>query len=437
MKDKEILINVEKAVKKANGKVAPADIASETGYALSDIHDALKRLIELFESKIAMNQNTGELQFVFAYPLVKRGSKSFSEQMYVVLEWLWKVFKVIYKASIAIILVVYTIIFALFLLVILFSGKSDDRDNRGGAVISGIFRAIFEALYFTSFRRRVEYQMDPSGLRFKKFEKEKNKGKGFIQSVYSFVFGPERPKYNPLDDDKEVIAFLMKNNYKLTAANIIELTGVNYDEADSRLASYLSKYDGEAHLNTDGVLTVDFPRLKNKVSKDLEGGKIIFYKDEVEAPYELTGNTTGKNTLIIFLNIFNFIMSIVAINIAMVDIQSTAVLIGLGIFPLIFSLLFFVIPLIRIPYIKKKQSEREQNIIRKKLFSVLFSILPAEIKENDFINYAQLNNEEISKAKNLIEKLIIDINGEINLNDRGEAVYYFDRLENEIKSQKG
>lgn len=433
MKESEILLATEKAVKAAKGKISPSDLAAETGFALDQINDALKRLIELYNSKITMNSETGELQFSFDYPFTKRGSKSFGEHFTAFLMWFWKVFKIVYKASIAVILVVYTVVFAILLLVLLAGGRSDDKENKGGSVIVGIFRAIFEALYYRAAFRSVQYQTDPSGLKYKSFKTEKNKGKGFIQSVYSFVFGPERPKYNRLDDDKEVIAYIRQNNFKITASEIIELTGVSFAEADSRLAEYMSKYDGEAHITNDGILEVEFPRLQNQVTDVLEGGKIEFFKDEIEAPYELTGNTSGKNTLIIFLNIFNFIMSIVALNIAVVDIIDPTFLYAFSIFPLIFSFLFFLIPLLRIPYNKKMQKRRELNIIKKKLISVIFDAKGINLKERDSTEYAKLTEDEIKNSKKVLEEILIDLNGEINLNENGDAVYSFERIRNELK----
>jgi hypothetical protein len=90
---------------------------------------------------------------------------------------------------------------------------------------------------------------------------------------------------------------------------------VNYEDAESRLAEYASRFNGDLYIDNEGSIVGDFTGMMNKVSKDLEGGKIVFYEDEVEAPYEVTGNTKGRNFAIAAMNTFNLLMSIIVINI--------------------------------------------------------------------------------------------------------------------------
>lgn len=431
---------VEEAVKRAKGVVSPADLSAETGYSFDEVNEALNRLLELYESKASMNYDTGELVFRFKYPFVKRGSKSIKERLYSFSLVLWKIFKAIYKASIAVILVVYTVVFAIILLFLMSRGGGDDRDSGGrggGAIVSGIFRALWEALWFTTISREYQYVEEKRGFKYKQYKPEKNKGKKFIQSVFHFVFGPDRPKRDPLEDDKEAVAYIRNNGYKLTSAKIIELTGVDYDEADSRLAKYISKYGGEPRINTDGVLVVEFPRLENKASDELEGGKIEYYKDEIEPPYELTGNSVGRNIIIIVMNTFNLIMSIVAFKqLTMYGLDDNAFLIiALVYFPAIFSITFYIIHLLRIPYVISMQSRRERNIIRKKLIGFIAKRGEIGIYENElFDGYTREENK--NEVLSILRKLNFEIGGEMELSDNGEIVYKYPRLSRELAEMK-
>ncbi len=431
----EILNKVETTVKKAKGRVSPSDIVAETGYALTEVNDTLKRLLELYESKVTMNKQSGEVAFYFKYPLVKRASKSLKEQMFVILTFLWKTFQTIYKASIAVILVVYTVIFAIILLFLMSRGSNNDRDD-GSRIVGALFRAIFEALRFVAINRALEYYYDPSGMRYKQYAQEENKGVGFIQSVFQFVFGPDMPKYDPLNDDKELLAYIRKIGYKISSAKIIELTGVNYDEADSRLARYISKFDGEAYINSDNVLIVEFPRMTAKVSNELLGGKIEYYKDEIEPPYELTGNSPGRNFLIGALNIFNLIMSLKVTQLLSPMPELNGALWAIGLVPLVFSALFFLIPLMRIPYIKKQQKMRRKNIIRKKLIGAIAYFDDVGLPEKEIFHYAKITPEETKLAESVLKKLLIELNGEVNLNANGAAIYSFPRFYAEMKAVK-
>ncbi len=433
MADKQQLSIIEKSVKQAKGKVSPADLSAETGYSLGEVSDALNRLLELYESKVSLDSTSGELSFQFKYPLVKRGSKTLSEISYDVLNAVWKGFQAVYKASIAVILVLYTIVFTIILLILMSRGMGGDRDNGGPSrIIGGIFRAIFEALHFMAIARTIEYAGDPSGMRYKRYTPEKNKGKKFIQSVFHFVFGPEMPEYDPLDDDREAAAYIRKNRYKITAGKIIELTGVDYDEADSRLAKYISKFDGIPQFDTEGVLVVEFPRLANKISGELKGGKIEYYKDEVEPPYELTGNEGGRNFLISALNTFNLIMSVFILNTLAAQPGLVIIAIVLGWFPFVFSALFFLIPILRILYIMKKKEERANNIIRKKLIGAIADAKEIELTKNDLYHYAHIKQEEYSRTEAVLNKILIDLKGEVKLKENGEAVYSFPRFSAEL-----
>jgi len=238
--DEKVVNQLEKILKKSRGKISPGDAAAATGYPIYQIQDALARLIELYEARVSMNPENGQVQFIFKYPFFKRGRKTLKEIMQLGIDAIWKVFKVIYKASIGIILVFYTVLFVLVLLALVFGGRSDSRDSKIdiGAILGGLFRGILDAYTFTAITRNMSYGYDGYGYKFKTFKPEKDKGKGFVQSVFSFVFGPDRPIYDPLDDAKEAAAFIRMNNGRITAGHIVALSGVKYDEAEARLAEY-------------------------------------------------------------------------------------------------------------------------------------------------------------------------------------------------------
>ncbi len=451
--DRKVVAELERIVKKSRGKFSPEDAIAETGYSLEQVNDGLSRLIELYESRVTMDRESGKLQFIFKYPLFKRGSKTAKEIILSALDVIWKGFTYVYKASVGIVLILYTVIFVLLLLAIMLAGRGDSsRDSKFdfGDIIGGVFRGIFDVFYIMMWTRTLSYHTDQSGYRYRAYEPEKNKGKNFIFSVFNFVFGPEHPKYDPLDDAKEIAAFIRKNNGKITAGHIVALTGIDYEKAESRLAEYASKFNGDLYIDTDGTIVGDFSRLMNKVSKELEGGKIIFYENEVEAPYELTGNTKGRNVVIAAMNSFNLLMSLFVISIfsSGQDIQFAYeeqmyslgtldeyswVAWFLGYFPLVISALFFVIPIFRSFDVKAKNKKREYNILRKKLIGAFVRNRGREAKLSDILRTASINDEKsIEKAKRVLERLIIELKGELNFSSEGEPVYSFPRLAREL-----
>lgn len=430
VKQEEVLNKIEKILSKTKGRFAPEDVAAATGYSLSDINDSLKRLLELYRAKVVVDTNTGKLVFDFLYPLEKVGKKTFKEVLFTVLQFLWKTFQIIYKAAIGIILIVYTAIFVIILLAIIVASSSSDRDRRDSGInlniFGGIFRAIFEGLYIMSWTGAIQDVADPSGLRYKKYAPEKNKGKNFVQSVFHFVFGPDNPPVDKFADEKEAIAYVRKRSKgKLTAADIVLLTGCTYDEAEERLARYAVKFGGELEIDDNGVVVADFTNMLHS-EKTFDEGKIVYYYDEIEPPVEITGNSTFRNFAIIAMNMFNMLMSYLIITsqsimnspqyadyTTRIDIP-TWVVFALGWFPLFFSILFFIIPVLRIPFVLRQKSKRNENIMRKKIFYALYNI-KYEITMEKIVQLINLPNELVAKANDVLHKLIVDLRGEIEL----------------------
>ena len=428
----KVLSEVEQLLHKSRGRISPQDASASTGYSIEEVKDALSRLIELYECRVTADKETGNLLFVFRYPFFRRGRKSFREILSKVLAVLWKIFTVIYKASIGIILILYTIIFGILLLVMMFAGSSRDRDSGPdvGYIFIGLLRAISEAFWYASITRAIEYDTGIQGIRYKKYTPDKNKGKRFIHSVYSFVFGPDMPKYNPLADAQEVVAFIRKNKGKLTAGHIIALAGLTYNQAEEKLAEYAVKFKGDLYINDDGIVTAEFHDIQYSVNKEFFGGKIEYYIDEIEHPYLVTGNTSGRNTAIIIMNSFNLIMSVFGYQFGLLNFGDVGAFI-MGIFPLVFSVLFFVIPIARIPYVANKQNNREKSIIRKKLFAVISS-------KNTPLNSSKLwiktniSPEAGKKAAQVLEKLVPELQGSIEISPDGIPLYQFERLHKEM-----
>lgn len=440
----EILLSVEKLLPRSKGRFSPEDIAAETGFSLPDINDAIKRLLEIYRAKVSMNPQNGKLLFQFNYPLEKIGKKSIGEVLQSVLAWLWKAFQIFYKALTGIILIFYTVLFVIIILAAMFASSSNDRDRRGPdlSIFAGLFRAIFEGLYFMSFTNRIQEMTDPSGLRYKQYAKPENKGKGFVQSVFSFVFGPDIPKKDENEDRKEAIAYLRKvSNGKLTSSDIVLLSGVTFNKAEELLAEYAAKYGGELEIDENGVVVADFTNLLHSEARELDGGKIIYYYDEVEPPAVLTGNTSGKNFGIIAMNSFNLFVSGVFIN----YFNSSPVYndypvhipfsiqIGLGWFPLLFSISFFLLPIVRIPFLYYAKKKRENNILRKKLFYGLIKS-KENITFDKIASTINLPQELYSRSQNTLSRLIAELRGEVVISDNGTPAYNIDSFINNLKN---
>jgi|YNPMSStandDraft_1061717.scaffolds.fasta_scaffold00001_5 hypothetical protein len=429
--ESQMLIKLTELIKKKKGKINPYEVALETGFSIDDINDGFKRLLEIYESKLQADMQTGSVEFIFTYPLVKRGKKTFKEIAAQIATKAYEIFKKVYKISIGVILIVYTTIFVLLILAAMIAASSSDKDNRRSfnlGFIVDIFYAIIRGMqiaYITS--DMTTYYTDDSGFRYRALKKEPKKS--FINSVYDFVFGPERVKIDDLANAREVMAFLQQvSNGKLTAGAIALLSGVSMDVAESKLAEYVGKFKGDLQINDDGTIVAEFYNLQ-KVSPELLKGKIEYYFDEVEEPYVHNGNTTGKNIAIFFMNLFNLFVSAFVMS---SGIDNAWIIIFLGVFPFVFSLLFFLIPLVRLLIVRYLNKKREKNIIRKKLFRAIVK-LNKNATEKEILAAASIPSNEFDLAKSILNEMVIDYRGEIDISEIGEPIYKFDKLLCDIK----
>jgi hypothetical protein len=427
-------------IKKNKGKISPNEAVAQTGFAKDEVMNGLDRLIELYEARVNLNQETGALQFIFKYPFFQRGKKTFSEKLATAANFLYKIFKQVYKVSIGIVLIAYTVIFAIILLVMSRSNDNDSRSGGGIDMVAVMFRAIFEGMFwyrFARISRPVEYAYDPYGNRYRTYKKEK-KGGSFIQSVFTFVFGPDQPKFDPLSDAKEVAAYIrLVAKGKLTAANIIELSGVDYATAESRLAEYAGKFKGDLEISNDGVLYGEFSGMLGNATAD-EQKYIQFYKDEVEPPVQLTGNSGGRNFAIIAMNGFNLLMSFVLLTsdgtfIYKEETYNVSNFIFLTYFPLTVSLLYFIIPLLRLPAFLVRKKNYDYRVLHKKIIGYICAAKKKDFDLQEFLHFLKIENQTVAEeVKKMLEKIVLELEGTIEISSEGKPIYIFERLYNEL-----
>jgi hypothetical protein len=427
----EVLIALEKLIKSSNGRIAPQDAAAATGYSTQEVEDALARLMELYKCRVEVDEVNARPIFNFDIPFKKRGEKTFQEKLAVALNFFWEIFKKIYKVSIGVILILYTLIFVVVIMIAASQGGDKDRrNNNSSGMISSLFSAIFHGMQFAAINKSYNRAYDQDNMAYRYYEKPEHSGKKFIQSVFDFVFGPDRPEYDPLNDTKEVATYIRENSNKITSADIINLSGVDYDEADSRLAEYASKFRGDIDITENGTAIADFQDL-SVISSKLEGGKVEYYIDEVEPPYEMTGNTSGRNFGIGFMNLFNLIMAFGVVN-GGAEFDSGLVVFFLGWFPLIFSILFFLIPIGRAITHKSKEAQRSKNVVRKILVGQIIAAKGGPLAMEQIISRVNLQNHSIKEVEEVLSKVVLDLRGDIVIDENGTPLYNFDRLKREL-----
>jgi hypothetical protein len=98
----------------------------------------------------------------------------------------------------------------------------------------------------------------------------------------------------------------------------------------------------------------------------------------------------------------------------------------------VFSVLFFLIPSIRAFSVKKQEKHRKLNKIRKKLIKCIIEVKGQGLAPQQYMDYANIHQEEYKDASTVLENLIKELNADVNLSNSGQLVISFPRIEKEI-----
>jgi hypothetical protein len=434
------------------------DAAAITGYSLDKAKQVLDRLMQMYDCRLKVTEN-GDIIYDFGN-LHRRGERTWAEWWHLTKNWLWNVFVFLFKIWITVTLVVYFVIFLIILIAIIVAMLAGNKDGDSGSsgssdggffeFIGDIFRSIFiwnthtTHTYYTTDSRGYTYRdYEPLPSTFDKIsKKKKEKSKGFVASVYDFVFGPDRVEPKREDHQKEVASYVRQNQGIITMPEIIALGGWTKEKGEDFLTEVIVKYQGDSKISDNAVLFGDFRDLTRSQTSGAES-PIIWYWDEYVPEYKLTGNSFWRNFGVVGMNLFNLIFAtffmIGAMNDAELGINdgtSTGLAIALGWVPFTFSFLFFLLPILRSFQLGSLRQKRNLENVRKRLMKVIYQSQSAEIPLETLLNAVnsqskgeeKLNRETVER---MMQILINDFDGEINLENNGQIVYKFQNLKEE------
>lgn len=445
---KQKVKTLEKVVEK-NKHLSLTDAAAQSGLPLEDVREAMQLLMERYHCRLRVTQG-GDLIYDFGDTLRRRDEKTWSERWDEIKAALWKGFQVFFKAWIAVTLVVYFVFFVVLLIFGLLALSSANRDNDDrGPDLSGAFymiaRLFQEIWIWNTLTDATVYRQDPYGFPYKDYEPRtakigKTKKKSFIASVYDFVFGPPRPKEDPLNNPKELAAFVRQNKGIVVIPEVKALAGWNEDQANDFLTECLVRYDGQARISENGVLYGDFEELTRSVSKEGDH-PIVWYWNEYEAPYLMTGNSTWRNVGITAMNSFNLLFAAFFAFAYKPAPASSGFWahadIILGWVPFLFSVIFFAVPIFRSFWVRRKEKERLHNNVRKLVMKNIFTNISSG---NDTLPETQLlhdpkNSIKVPQAtaREVMKELVIDWHGEAVPQNDGSLLYRFEQPAFELK----
>ena len=453
-KEKEFFPILEKYAQKTK-QFTINDAASVTGVPLLETEYSIKDLMEKYDCKLKVTEK-GDLIYDFGTHLKRRDAKSFGEYSAEFLALMWWGFSVFYKFLISAFLVVYFVVFLIIVigivLAVLSGGKNDNSSKGVGNILYVIFRVfwtIFEWNTIMGYNRTYQ-KRDKHGYNYRHYEEKQgflsgltNKDgnstdkKGFVASIYDFVFGPPRVQINPLANMQELATYLRENKGLVSTSEIQALAGWSRDDAKNFMTNALANFNGKAEISDKGILYGDFSELIRRKDKQ-KGAPVIYYWDEYEPDYELTGNNSTRDFGIFAMNAFNLILSGMVIWGPLALIEPTFMYtLFLGWIPFFYSMVFFTIPVFRWLYLIPKKRQQHLLNVRKRLMMAIFQEESGMLTLNQLtqISNKQHPKEEKLKPK-LVERVMIDViydfEGESFINNNAEVVYKFENLALEL-----
>jgi len=427
------------ALRRRAGRATIGDLVVDTGLPAELAEQQVRRLLNTYTSHLEVDEQ-GEILYVFEPGLTRRGSgESFRRTVRRLRRWSWKAFKLAFKITIMVTLVVYFILFVVLIIAAFVAMASNNRssDSRrgGGLPIFWITRVFYVPSGSDYGSSRGSFGQDEDDA-----PKEP-----FYKRLFAYVFGPEAnddEEVDPFATEKDVLALIRANKGLVTVPEVVAQTGWDRPRAEQETARLLAAYDGDVRVTSNGTLLYTFERIAVSAAQGRAARPQPAW-DRYERPQELTGNTSGTNALITFINGFNLVAALIAPVFIMPQLGLEGPLwwVTLSAFPFLFSLVFFAVPALRILTVWAENSRRAaRNAWRFALAEVFRraerkeEVFPNDVVKSIARNYPAdgAGKADNSLSHKAIDRLVRDFEPEIESTAGGELHYRFTALHQEL-----
>jgi hypothetical protein len=450
------------ALKKRRRGATVADLVAATALPLAVVREQLPRAADEYAARLEVTES-GEIRYSFPHGFVSR-YRGFRVGLRRFFESAGRVIRVVaagaFKVWIMVMLVGY---FALFMLIALASlvlavaGRSSnsggrDRDSGGGLfVATHIFDLIFRLWFYSELTKSAS----PRHYR----AAERPKGKPLHRAIFSFVFGDGDPNGDwEAREKKAFIACVQARRGVISLPEFMALSGLGPAAAEREIMARCSEFGGSPEASDEGTIVYRFDELL------LRSDRADRSFPDASAPLrrvrEFSSNKKNMNVWFGIINTVNLIFGgyflYHAANtgalLTEAQYQSSSYLyafthhlleqlslnplpiigIGLGLVPLVFSALFWLIPGLRYRSLKQKNEAIKLNNLKKTGFGRIWS-QPLGVREQDLdSSLPECRPRNMAAAR---DRIIKDMGAhavpDVELDGQGATVYYFRELQRE------
>ncbi|MDR2194956.1 MAG: hypothetical protein LBP19_10945 [Treponema sp.] len=479
--DRDAYWKITEACRRQKDGATVADIVGRTSLSFATVKELIPKVADEYSARLQVTES-GEILYSFprGFKSKYRGfgifmrnlAEKLGKGVKIVLSWLFKVW-------IMVMLIGYFALFmllALAALVISMGGGSSENSNGRSSRGGGLYLAgsIFNLIMRIWFYSELTKSLDPY---YYGSTRRRPKARPLHKAIFSFVFGDGNPNADWDSREKQaVIAYIQANKGVISLPEFIMLTGKKQLDAEEAITAYCAEFGGSPEATDDGTVVYQFDELLVRAdTRDRSFGG----SSPVKLLEPFSSNKAGMNTWFCIINGVNVIfggyylynalttgavgiITSIARNgekISRFVSQATGeaasylygityalftgissnplpvITVGLGVVPLVFSLLFWLIPALRAGVVKKRNEAVKIENLRKIAFARVWSS-PRNIQTADIA--ANTPEAQPANLDTVQDRLIKEIGTysqpEVSIGDTGAALYSFPELEREKRA---
>ena len=205
-------------------------------------------------------------------------------------------------------------------------------------------------------------------------------------------------------------------------------------------------YDGEAAVSPDGELVYAFPELMLS-AHDTKAREPNPAWLRLEHKQELTGNTAGANAVVAGMNGFTLVAATTSPWFIFprlgISLSDPVAVVGLILIPVVFSVLFYGVPLLRMWGVTRENKRREKQNIRRVLLGLVYS---RSLEKGRDVSAAEAYEHVISRLKQqVVERATVDaalqglaaeLDAAVAVDDAGDTRYTFPALRQQFTASE-
>jgi hypothetical protein len=246
-----------------------ADIVARTALPLETVRELIPSVADEYSGRLEVTES-GEIRYSFPHGFtskyrgfragLRRAAAAFTRGLKTGASWTFKVW-------IMVMLVGYFVFFMLLAVAALalsvaasFQSNSNSRSSKGNGgllLASSLFNTIIRIWFYSEL-----LNADRRYYRGYRNAPAKPKGKPLYKAIFSFVFGDGDPNARWDEQEKKaVIAYIQGNRGVITVPELAMISGLTPGEAEERITAYCAEFGGSPEVTDDGTVVYRFDGL--------------------------------------------------------------------------------------------------------------------------------------------------------------------------------